>query len=437
MAYNPALSSSCAFTGSSPVKPQALYAASGISTRDSVDLDVVNLPGSSGTRIENDSEEAGTGSISGLVTRPASSTRYEVYSQLSQARGSLLGTPLGSILGRLQGNQQATSYTLDQKFSKLVKMEKKVMKLQQEVIRDINSWCNVLHDDECKRLLYHLIKLLEAEYDVGEQNVKKQSQIMAQLQNVNKREKRTNELKYKRNKVLAKLREIENKVGDSPTTLLTRENLEELECSVEIVEDQLIRSINNGLKNSFVDYLTMLRSTGAKYRDVGGYFLDNYSFSTRNENSMPSLQRLILQNKYSNGVPSNAQSPVSRELTTSLSYQENYIALSPNHVGKYLDNVYEEAESNHTAPARQEHDGVVKKRGQQQSSSKARSGPPPTPDDSTPLTVPLTSGISSANEHAFSSILNSYSTPGGLGTSHTTPGVLRPPPSQHNHEWIT
>jgi hypothetical protein len=418
--------SSAGYSNASPEKSLA-YTPSGISSRGSLELDSgAHVPGTSPAQVAENDEN---GLLSGLVTRPgSSSTRYEVYSQLSQG-----GFPLGSFFGRLQGNAQATSHSLDVKLSKLIKMEKKVMKLQQELIKEISSWSNVLPNDDCKKLLYHLIKVLEVEHEVNEQKIKKESQIIGQLGNVNKREKRTNELKFKRNRMLAKLRENENKMGDNPVTMLTKENLEELECSVEIVEDQFIRSINNGLKNSFVDYVTAIRTFGTRYRASSSYFLENYNFNSRPDGSATSLQRLILQNKYQSATETNsgslsttARPSISREINTSLSYQKNYIPLSPNNVGKYLDNVYD---TDTNASAR-----VVEERSPSPECLKPKSGgvehrgPPPTPEQQ-PQLIP-DSALATGRDPTYN-IINAYSAPGGLA------GMLRPPASHHNHEWTT
>lgn len=395
------------------------YAPSGISTRDSIELESVGAnPGSSGSRgavvVGHDENDP----ISGLVTRPTtSSTKYDVYSQLAHG-----GFPLGSFLSKIQGNTQASSHTLSQKFNKLIRLEKKVMKQQEELIRDVNSWCNVLPNDDCKKLMYHLIKIMEAEASVGELSIKKQNQIIGQLASINKREKRSNELKFKRNKVLAKLRENENKMGDTPVTVLTKENLEELECSVEVVEDQFIRSVNSGLKNAFVDYVSTLRNSGRSLREAGGYFLDSYGFNTKPDGSGSNLQRLIFQNRYQStssapppgsSVPPSMGKAESRDLATSLSYQKNYIALSPNHVGKYLDNVYD------VDNRRERHRHAL------------RSGPPPTPElDRHPTLTPSTAAIGALDQ--TDNMINPYHMPGGLN------GVLRPSTaSQHNREWTT
>ncbi|CDR41200.1 CYFA0S06e03774g1_1 [Cyberlindnera fabianii] len=361
---------------------------------------------STGALMENNDDAQSTITGLGGGTRPSSSLgRYELYSQLSQSApliSSSTGSfPFGSLLGKLNPSAQLTSHTLDQRISKYIKAEKKVMKQQQELVKDITSWCNIVPNEECKRLLYHYIRILEMEFDITEQAIKKQSQIIGQLGNVNKREKRTNDLKWKRNKILAKLRESENKVGDSPITMLTKENLEELECSVEIVEDQFIRSINTGLKNALVDYVMTLRNSGVKYKESSKTFLDEYNFSTKTDASASSLQKLILQNKYNGANSAGLQSIGVNRVPGSLGYR-------PYEKVDYSDGTGLGTENDNLAGQDEESGERVNKLSIGMNPTVIRTQGPKTrerrQDDD--------SGLPSALENFH--IINSYSTPGAL-----------------------
>ncbi|ODQ58915.1 hypothetical protein WICANDRAFT_79460 [Wickerhamomyces anomalus NRRL Y-366-8] len=319
-----------------------VFTPSGISTRGA---DLETIPSSSAGLDQDDQQSQLQQDQLEMVSRPlTTNSRYpmvESYSQLiPQPTNNSFFT--SSLLDKFQNGSQLTSSSLHLKFSKLIKAEKKKLQKQNDLIKEIQNWCNILTNDECKKLLYNYIKILELEIETFDQLIKKREVINSQLLNVNKREKRTTELKLKRNKILVKLRENENKVGDSPITTLTKENLEELECSVEIVEDQFIRSINTGLRNSLAEYAVTIQNQSCKFKDTSKKFLENYYYmnnmSTNNStasgnNNNNNLHRLLLQNKLNSAMQMS-----SRDISTSHTNNPKYVALSPNQIGKYLDN---------------------------------------------------------------------------------------------------
>jgi len=402
-----------------------------------------------------------------------------------------------SFLSIFSNSSQLTSSSLHQKFSKLIKLERKKLIKQHDLIKEIQNWCNILTNDDCKKLLYNFIKILELEIETSDYLIKRREFINQQLLNVHKREKRTNELKLKRNKILIKLRENENKVGDSPITTLTKENLEELECSVDIVEDQFIRSINNGLKNSLSEYLIIYQNQIPKNKEICKNFLNNYYINTNENIGSPSLnsssigniggnisssnassninlQRLIIQKKLNNqGFP-----PQSREISSSANNSNNnnnnnnpkYIALSPNQIGKFLDNRYIELDDDNNKGNQSSGNGQQQEQQQQQQQQPSTSSsskpiqvnqpsiinltdaeikmkklnntiqtsshynvqpgnPPPTASTNKDLkekNVGNNNGNNNDDNDPTGYIINHYSTPGGLG--------IRPPTST-NHEW--
>ncbi|KAH3676296.1 hypothetical protein WICMUC_002092 [Wickerhamomyces mucosus] len=267
----------------------------------------------------------------------------EIYSSLTGGNhiNSVIGTGIqptyiSSLFDKF-GSGQSTSQTLSNRITRVIKSQRKLMKQKQELCKEINSWCNILPNDESKKLMFHYIKVLEAELDVEESFVKKQQIINNQLFSVTKREKRSNDLKVKRNKMLVKLRDNENKIGDSPITTLTKENLEELECSVDVVEDQFTRSINTGLRLSLVDYNLCLEDAGNKYKESSINFLSIFNVSPglnnkENFNNNNNLQRLIAQNKLNSSIQS--RSGVKPSSSQSVS---QYVALSPVQIGKLFN----------------------------------------------------------------------------------------------------
>lgn len=443
-----------------------VFTPSGISTRGA-DLDTIP---SSSAGLDQDDQQSQIIQQIGEESRPLTSqSKFQFINDqqynsqnLSIIQSSSQNNSFLSILDKFNNNSQLTSLSLHLKVSKLNKLEKKKLQKQNELIKEIQNWCNILTNDECKKLLYNYIKILELEIDTMDQLMKKREFINGQLLNVNKREKRTTELKLKRNKILVKLRDNENKVGDSPITTLTKENLEELECSVEIVEDQFIRSINTGLRNSLAEYSLTLQNQTFKLKDTSKKFLDNYhTVNSNTGNSNNNLQRLILQNKLNSGY-------ISREISSSANTAGNpkYIALSPNQIGKYLDNRFVDVEDNSMPPPQTQSSAQLSQspkinsesRQQQQQQQRPNTsglsisdaelkskgilpshyqniqvGPPPTASSNQKIVQQQiqhehSNNNNSDNESAAYNIINHYSTPGGLGG-------IRPGSNSNNHEW--
>ncbi|ODV63868.1 uncharacterized protein ASCRUDRAFT_31026, partial [Ascoidea rubescens DSM 1968] len=150
---------------------------------------------------------------------------------------------------------QSSSHNLHNRLKKIVKYEKKSVKNQIEFINELNSWSAIIPNETSKKLLIEFSKCLDIQRELNEELIQKQENLRLQFINVQKREQKSNNLKLKRNRSLSKLRAEESKVGQSQKISLQKEALEELECSMEIVDDQYIRSINTGLKSSFIEYI--------------------------------------------------------------------------------------------------------------------------------------------------------------------------------------
>ena len=52
------------------------------------------------------------------------------------------------------------------------------------------------------------------------------------------------------------------------------QKLEEVDCSLQVVEQQFVRSISNDLKESIIDYIYTLHSTSRKLNDVCEDFIE-------------------------------------------------------------------------------------------------------------------------------------------------------------------
>ncbi|KAH3685409.1 hypothetical protein WICPIJ_003613 [Wickerhamomyces pijperi] len=279
----------------------------------------------------------------------------DIYSSLSATNklsgvigsSSLSQPSVSSFFDKFSQSSQSNSLTITARVNKMIKIQRKLIRQQQDLAKEIASWCNVLPNEESKSLMESFIRLLEHQVDVTEGFITREQAINVQLGNVNKRERRSNDLKLKRNKMLVRLRDAENKLGDNPATTLIRENLDELDGSVDIVEDQFVNSINNGLRQSIVEYSVILQESGTTSRELSRDFIDRFHLGPNLSNKEnigsgnKNLQRLILQNKLMNSLQNREIKSSSGNSFMGNSVQPKYVAISQNQVGKIFDNKFE------------------------------------------------------------------------------------------------
>lgn len=280
----------------------------------------------------------------------------EIYGSLSGSHklSSVIGSsslsqpPISSFFDKFSQNSQSNSQTINARINKVIKTQRKLIRQQHDLVKEIGSWCNVLPNEESKNLMENFVRILESQTDVTEGFIAREQAVNTQLHNVNKREKRSNELKLKRNKMLIKLRESENKLGDNPATTLVKENLDELDGSVDIVEDQFVNSINNGLRQSIVEYSVVLQESGTTFRELSKEFIDRFHLGPNLSNKEninggnKNLQRLILQNKLINSLQNRTIKSSSGNSFLGSAGQSKYVAISQDQVGKIFENKFEQ-----------------------------------------------------------------------------------------------
>ncbi|ODQ80901.1 hypothetical protein BABINDRAFT_118031 [Babjeviella inositovora NRRL Y-12698] len=216
-------------------------------------------------------------------------------------------SPINKMMDMVGANGQQTANSLQNRVGKLIKYEKKVIKQQVELIKEITSWLNIVPNEEASQLLTEFKKCIEAQRDIEEELVHRQENVQLQLTNVQKREKKNVELKAKRNKMARLLRDQESKSGTTTKTTLTKESLEELDLSADVVEEQYVRAINTSLKSALVDYVFSLQSISAKLRETSGAF-----FSYLNSNPSINYKKSIFGG-LDNGYLPQARTPYAND----------------------------------------------------------------------------------------------------------------------------
>ncbi|KAG7877898.1 hypothetical protein KL925_000934 [Ogataea polymorpha] len=160
------------------------------------------------------------------------------------------------------------------KLRKLINAEKKVLKRRHEFLGGVSHWVNVLSNPENKRLLVEFSRIAELQGRLDEEMIRKKENINLQLYHVSQRESKSAELKLKRARTFKQLRDQERKIGDNHNTCLSREALEELNISIEVVDEQLIKSINTSLQGSLVDYVLSMQSVSSDIKEGCNEFFE-------------------------------------------------------------------------------------------------------------------------------------------------------------------
>ncbi|KAH3664172.1 hypothetical protein OGAPHI_004886 [Ogataea philodendri] len=160
------------------------------------------------------------------------------------------------------------------KLRKLINAEKKTLKRRHEFLTGVSHWINVLNNGENKRLLVEFSRIGELQGRLDEELIRKKENINLQLYHVSQRESKSAELKLKRARTFKQLRDQERKIGDNHNTCLSREALEELSISIEVVDEQLVKSINTSLQGSLVDYVLSMQSASSDIKEGCNEFFE-------------------------------------------------------------------------------------------------------------------------------------------------------------------
>ncbi|GME85751.1 unnamed protein product [Ambrosiozyma monospora] len=189
------------------------------------------------------------------LTATLSST--SVLSQYSSSSASNIVSPLVKTLEYIGAKSPDTpcASSVGYKLRKLIAAEKKALKRKHEFMNSISNWIQGLENEDNKQTLVEFNRILEIQSRLEEESIRKLENLNLQLSHVSQREIKSKELKQKRAKTFKQLRDQERKTGENQAIHLARETLEELNVSIEVVNDQLVRSIDSSLKAALVDYV--------------------------------------------------------------------------------------------------------------------------------------------------------------------------------------
>ncbi|CCG22589.1 hypothetical protein CORT_0B08850 [Candida orthopsilosis Co 90-125] len=194
---------------------------------------------------------------------------------------------------------RSSSYKINQKLGKLIKLNIKTKKLEKGFLNDTNLWADFIPTQDCSSIIKDFNFIFSAQTSSSAQLNEKLEKIKLSLSFVSEREKKQKELLYSKIKLEKQLKENKARVGPkASSTVLIIEKLEEVDCSLQVVEQQFVRSISNDLKESIIDYIYTLHSTSRKLNEVCEDFIECVN-SLEQSHSINGLEQSNFANGFS------------------------------------------------------------------------------------------------------------------------------------------
>lgn len=162
-----------------------------------------------------------------------------------------------------------SSHKLYQRIGKIIKVGNRYKTMKTQLLNDLITWSGSIPNAENKLMIREFSQLLSTQNGTFSEMEEKLDKIRLSLSFVNEREKKQSELLSLKIKLDKQLKESKEKLGPRASgTILITEKLEEVECSLQVVEQQYIRAVGNDLKESVIDYVYSVSLLTRKLGDV-------------------------------------------------------------------------------------------------------------------------------------------------------------------------
>ena len=173
---------------------------------------------------------------------------------------------------------KVSAQSLQLKVNKLLKLNNTTRKYELALTNDIALWLDSILNQECSQFIKDFNQLLLSQLFANTQLTQRMEKIKLSLSFVNERERKQQNLLATRYKLEKQFRDSRNKYGpDASSTILIKEKLEEIECNLQVVEQQYIRSILNDLRESLMEYIYTLNAASRKLKMNSDDCMDNFN----------------------------------------------------------------------------------------------------------------------------------------------------------------
>ena len=195
-----------------------------------------------------------------------------------------------------------SSQKLYLKLSKMLKIETRSKNLKMELCNDFGVWGQSIPNLESSAFVKEFSALLNTQINNQTILQEKMERLKLSLSFVNEREKKQKGLITAKLKLEKQLKEAKAKFGpNASNTILLNEKAEEVDCNLQVVEQQYIRSITNDLKDALIDYAYSMSAAARKAEDSSSSFIQ-YMTAVENDMVAGSIENDFVRfspNKYS------------------------------------------------------------------------------------------------------------------------------------------
>ena len=155
------------------------------------------------------------------------------------------------------------------KMNKMVKFHRRLEAQQADTAQSLNNWAADLPHLNSRQMIQEFASILLTQRAGSITLSEKLERLKDSFSLVNDRERKLNDLAAARTKLLKNVKDSETKYGvNASCTTLLKEKLEEVQCNLEVVEIQCIRSLSHELKDTFAEYLIAIQNYHARLSDA-------------------------------------------------------------------------------------------------------------------------------------------------------------------------
>ncbi|RCK56007.1 hypothetical protein Cantr_05144 [Candida viswanathii] len=254
---------------------------------------------------------SGNKSIQNKLTRPSTSLQRV----LDKVVASVFTTAATATTQLHQQPQQhddtnnsstyVSSQKLYNKLRNILKIDDRCREQEAEFNNYLNMWGQYIPNAESSLYIKQFSALLNIQSSIKTQLHDKNEAIKLSLSFVNEREKKRTKLLQQKAKLEKQLKDATVRYGpNASNSILLNEKLEQIDCTLQVTEQQYIRTISNDLKDSLMEYAISLIATSKRSYDAANEFVQNLNsieqdlISGNNASGENELAR-ISPNKYS------------------------------------------------------------------------------------------------------------------------------------------
>ncbi|CAI5757888.1 unnamed protein product [Candida verbasci] len=214
----------------------------------------------------------------------------KVFSK-STFTSSTTATNAVSPIDQNENNIKLSNITIDNLITNIKKMinhDNKSKKFEASLYTDLGNWANsssVPNYESSMVLRTYANLILQNNNNFKMSMIDKLEKLKVSLLDVSNRETKQRNLIKDKIKLESQLRESRNKFGvKASKTILLEEKLEEVNVALNVVESQLVKSINNDLKDSLIDYALQLNFQAGKLQAASDDFITYLTSLENNKN---------------------------------------------------------------------------------------------------------------------------------------------------------